>query len=169
METSKFLARHHLRLVNQFIESVLDEVDLGDLERNVVGVALHREVETELVPGIVATQAVFHAAGAAVLGGHLSEWLARVSSVIPAESAFLTEMGQQVDPVGYDLLTENWGSGPRSRRCGGRSRLTCGRWRPASQGVRFRDVQEARHLPGLPVVGILSLLGLGLSFFTLQR
>ncbi len=112
METSKFLARHHLRLVDQFIESVLDEVDLGDVERNVVGVALHREVETELVPGIVATQAVFHAAGAAVLGGHLPEWLARVSSVIPAESAFLTEMGQQVDPVGYDLLTENLGIRP---------------------------------------------------------
>ena len=36
METSKSLARHHLRLVDQFIESVLDEVDL---ERNVVGVA----------------------------------------------------------------------------------------------------------------------------------
>ena len=40
------------------------------------------------------------------------------------------------------------------------------------KGCWFRDVKEARQTPGLPVVGILSLLGLGLlvlSLFTLQR
>ena len=51
MDTSEILARHHWRLVDRFIESVLDELDLGDLERNIVGLAVRREVETGLVPG----------------------------------------------------------------------------------------------------------------------
>ena len=112
METSEFLARHHRRVIADFIESVLDELDLGDLERNVVGVALRRELETELVPGIVAIQAVFHAADAATLARDLPKWLDRVSSVMPAESAFMTEMGRQLDPMGYDLLTEDLGIRP---------------------------------------------------------
>ena len=40
------LARDHRRVVDEFIGSVLDELDIGDLERNVVGVALRQEVET---------------------------------------------------------------------------------------------------------------------------
>ena len=51
METSEILARHHRRVVEEFIESVLDELDLGDLERNVLGVAIRRDVEVGLVPG----------------------------------------------------------------------------------------------------------------------
>ena len=111
-ETPEILARHHRRAVEEFIESMLDELDLdgaGDLEQNVVEVALRREVETGLVPGQAAIQAVFRAADAEVLGRKLPEWLERVSSVIPAESEFLTVMGRQVDPVGYKFLDENLG------------------------------------------------------------
>ena len=111
MDTSQILACHHQRLVDRFIESVLDELDLGDLERNVVGVALRREVETGLVPGLVAIQAVFHAADAATLSRGLPQWLDRVSSVLPAESEFVTEMGRRLDTAGYNLLTENLGIG----------------------------------------------------------
>ena len=112
METSEILALHHCRVVDDFIEGVLGQLDLGDLGRNVLGVVLRREVETELVPGIVAIQAVFHAADAATLARDLPRWLDRVSSVMPAESEFFTELGRQLDPAGHDLLTEGLGIRP---------------------------------------------------------
>ena len=112
MEQWELLSRHHRRVVNEFIEAVLDEFNLTDLERNVLGVALRREVETGLVPSLVAIQAVFHAADAGTLGQDLPEWLDLVSSVMPAEAAFLAEMGRRVDPVVCDLLDENLGIRP---------------------------------------------------------
>ena len=112
MEPSDFLARHHRRVVDEFIESVLDELDLGDLERNVVGVMLRREVQEELVPGLAAVQALFHAAETAMLRKELPDWLERVSSVIPAESEFLAEMGRCLDPRGAGLLDESLGIRP---------------------------------------------------------
>ena len=109
MEQWELLARHHRRVVNEFIEAVLEELDLGDLERNVLGVALRQEVETSLVPSLVAIQAVFHAADAETLGRGLPEWLDRVSAVMPADSDFLAEMGRLVDPAGNDFLEEDLG------------------------------------------------------------
>ena len=109
METSEILARHHRRVVDEFIESVLDELDLTDLARNVVGLAIRREVETELVPGIAAVQALFHAADSATLARSLPEWLERTSSVIPGGSEFFTGMSRRLDPDGCDLLEENVG------------------------------------------------------------
>ncbi len=100
-------------MVDECIESVLDELDLGDLEQNVVGVALRREVETALVPGMVAVQAVFHASDAATLGKDLPDWLDWVSSALPSEPGFLTAMGRCLDPAGYDLLAEDLGVRPR--------------------------------------------------------
>ena len=112
METSEILARHHRRVVDEFIEGVLGELDLTDLERNVVGVMLRREVQEELVPGLAAVQALFHAADAAMLRKELPDWLERVSSVIPAESEFLAEMGRCLDPRGAGLLDESLGIRP---------------------------------------------------------
>ena len=109
MENWDLLARHHQRVVDEFIESVLNGLDVGDLERNVVGVAIRREVEIELVPGLAAVQALFHAADAATLGRGLPEWLDRVSAVMPADSDFLAEMGRLVDPAGNDFLEEDLG------------------------------------------------------------
>ena len=105
----EFLARHHRRAVDRFIESVLDQMEFGDLERNIVGLMVRREVETGLVPGLVAVQAVFHAADAETLGKRLPEWLDRVQTVLPAESEYLAEMARCLDPAGYDLLEANLG------------------------------------------------------------
>ena len=112
MEASEILGDHHRRVVGDFIESVLDRIDLTDLERNVVGLAIRREVQEELVPGLVAVQALFHAADAETLGKELPEWLERLSSVMSADSEFLAEMGRQLDPDGAGLLDENLGLGP---------------------------------------------------------
>lgn len=112
METSEILARYHRRVVEEFIESVLDELGLGDLERNVLGLAIRREIEAGLVPGIVAIQAVFHAADAGTLGKELPRWLERTSSVMPEESEFMADMGRCLDPAGYDLMNENLGLRP---------------------------------------------------------
>ena len=109
MEQWELLARHHRQIVDRFIESLLDGLDLGDLQRNVLGVAIRREVEMELLPGIVAIQALFHGADAVTLGRDLPEWLEQVSSAMPAESVFFTKMGQRVDPAGCDLLVDNLG------------------------------------------------------------
>ena len=46
-------------------------------------------------------------ADAQVLGKDLPEWLDQVSTVLPAEAEFLSEMGRRVDPVGSGLLEEN--------------------------------------------------------------
>ena len=94
------LSRHHRRVVDDFIEGVLNELDLGDMERNIMGMAIRREVETGLVPGLAAIQAVFHDADSATLGRCLPEWLDQVSSVIPLETEFLTDMGRCLDPAG---------------------------------------------------------------------
>ena len=74
METSAFLALHHRRLVDAFIESVLAEMDLTDLERNVLGVALRREVETGLVPGLTAVLSLLLKADAETLGQLPGGW-----------------------------------------------------------------------------------------------
>ena len=70
---------------------------------------LRSELETRLVPGLTVTLALLMEAEAGVLGQDLPEWLDRVSSALPAESAFLTEMGWRVDPAGGGLLEENSG------------------------------------------------------------
>ena len=53
MDESGFLASAHRRVVDDFIQAVLDEwaCDMGDVERNIVGVALRQEVETPACPG----------------------------------------------------------------------------------------------------------------------
>ena len=58
MDTLEFLARHHRRVVDEFIESVLDQMELGELERNAVGLAIRGEVETGLVNGLTAVLAL---------------------------------------------------------------------------------------------------------------
>lgn len=112
VDTLEILAHHHRQVVGDFIESVLDRMDLTNLERNVVGVMLRREVQEELVPGLVAVQALLHAADAETLGKELPEWLEQVSSVMSAEAEFLEVMGRQLDPVGCGSLDEDVGIRP---------------------------------------------------------
>ena len=106
METWDLLARHHRQAVDRFIESVLDGLDLGDLERNVLGLALRREVEDVFVPELSAVMALLLEADVDALG-QLPDWLDRVQAVLPAESEFLAKMGRLVDPAGEDLLAES--------------------------------------------------------------
>ena len=108
METWDLLACHHRRTVDDFIESVLDGMDLDGVERNVMGLALRREVDTVLVPGLSVVLALLLEADVDALA-RLAEWLDRVSSVMPAESGFLTEMGRRVAQAEAALLTENLG------------------------------------------------------------
>ena len=100
------LARHHRRTVDDFIEAVLDGMDLAGVERNVAGAALRSEVETRLVPGLTAVLVLLLEADADVLE-RLPGWLDLVSTVMPTESDFLTEVGRQLDPAGFALREEN--------------------------------------------------------------
>ena len=109
VENGDVLARHHNRVISEFIESVLAEMDLTDLERNIVGAAIRMEVEERLVPGLYAVAALLLDADAGVLGQCLPAWLDRVSSVMPGQSTFLSEMGRLLDPSGADLVDENLG------------------------------------------------------------
>ena len=108
MDESGFLASAHRRVVDDFIQAVLDEwaCDMGDVERNIVGVALRQEVETRLAPELLALHALLLGANAKMLG-RLPGWLDRVSTALPGDAEFLTEMGRVLDPPGYDLLEEN--------------------------------------------------------------
>ena len=108
MEGEEFLASAHRLVVAEFIEAVLGEwaCDMGDVERNVLGVAFRSHVETELVPELLAVDALLLGADAEMLG-RLLEWLDRVSTALPGDAEFLAEMGRVLDPPGYDLLEEN--------------------------------------------------------------
>ena len=117
METWDLLARHHRRALDEFMEAVLDGMDLDGVERNVLGVALRSEVENRLAPGLFAVAALLLEADADALG-QLPVWLDRVQTVLPADAEFLTEMGRRVDPEGAALLAENLGLLPGESETG---------------------------------------------------
>ena len=127
------LACHHRRVVTEFIEAVLDEWagDLADVERNLPGVALRPEVETRLVPGLLTVDALL------------------LEADVGALTRSLSEMAGRLDPVGYEVLSENsgWSLGESLSAQVFRGHL--GRWLSASQGGLLRDVKEARRMPVL--------------------
>ena len=108
MEGEEFLASRHRSVVTQFIEAVVEEwaCDMGEVERNVLGVALRHEIETRLVPGLLAVDALLVGADSETLGW-LPEWLDLTSTVLPADAEFLTEMSRRLDPDGFGLLEDN--------------------------------------------------------------
>ena len=108
MEGEEFLASAHRRVVDEFIEAVLGEwaCDMGDVERNVLGVALRQEIETRLAPELLALHALLLGADAETLG-RIPEWLDRVQTQLPSDAEFLTEMERRLDPVGSSLVEEN--------------------------------------------------------------
>ena len=108
MENWDLLACHHRRIVDGFIEDMLDGQDLDGVERNVMGLALRREVETVLVPGLSVVLALLLEADADALA-RLPDWLDRVQAILPADGAFLAEMGRRVDPAGASLVEEGLG------------------------------------------------------------
>ena len=108
MDEEKFLSSRHRAVVTEFIEAVVEEwaCDMGEVERNVLGVALRHEIETRLAPELLALHALLLGAGSETLGW-LPEWLELTSTVLPADAAFLTEMGRRLDPDGFGLLEDN--------------------------------------------------------------
>ena len=108
MDGSGFLASAHRSVVDEFIEAVLDELacDMADVERNVLGVALRSEVETRLVPELLAIHALLLGADAKTLA-RLPEWLELTSVSLPSDAAFFNEMSRRLDPAGYEILEEN--------------------------------------------------------------
>ena len=136
MDESGFLASAHRRVVDESIRAVLDEVacDMGDLERNIVGIALRQEVETRLVPELLALHALLLGANAKMLG-RLPGWLDRVQTQLPGDAEFLTEMGCYWTPMlsGYWKRTLCCCQG--SRRRPGHSPTFSGRWLPGFPSV----------------------------------
>ena len=108
MDERGFLASRHRAVVDEFIEAVVEEwaCDMGQVERNVLGVVLRQEVETRLVPELLALHALLLGADAETLA-RLPGWLDRVSTAPPADAEFFTEIGRLLDPVGYQVLEEN--------------------------------------------------------------
>ena len=108
MDRFEFLASAHRRVVDEFIEVVLDDLagDMGDVERNVLGVALRSEVETRLAPELLAIHALLLGADAKTLA-RLLEWLELTSVSLPSDAAFFNEMSRRLDPAGYEILEEN--------------------------------------------------------------
>ena len=76
------------------------------MERNLLGVALRPEVETRLVPWLLTVDALLLEADAGTLR-RLPEWLEIVQTPLPADAEFLSEMAGRLDPVGYEVLSEN--------------------------------------------------------------
>ena len=110
VDGSGFLASAHRRVVDEFIEVVLDDLagDMGDVERNVLGVALRSEVETRLAPEILAIHSLLLGADAETLA-KLPEWLDLVQTPLTGERDFLEGVGRRFDPAGSALLEENLG------------------------------------------------------------
>ena len=61
----RWVSSRHRAVVTAFIEAVLDEwaCGLGDVERNLLGVALWSHVEIELVPGLLAVHGLLVGGG----------------------------------------------------------------------------------------------------------
>ena len=110
MEGDEFLASRQRAVVTEFIEAVVEEwaCDMGQVERNILGVALRSHMETELVPGLLAIHALLLKADAEMLA-RLPEWLDRVQTPLPGSRDFFEEMARRLDPTGYDLLEESLG------------------------------------------------------------
>ena len=85
--------------------------DLAEVERNLLGVALRPEVETRLVPWLLTVDALLLEADAETLR-RLLEGLELVQTPLLADAEFLSEMAGSLDPVGYEVLSENSGPSP---------------------------------------------------------
>ena len=110
MEAKDFLASRHRAVVDEFIEAVVEEwaCDMGQVERNVLGVALRREIETRLAPELLALHALLLGAGGDTLA-RLPEWLNTVQTPVTFDRDFFEEMARRLDPTGYAVLEESLG------------------------------------------------------------
>ena len=108
MDENGVLGSAHRRVVDQFIEAVLDEWACGPVERNILGVALRREIETRLAPELLALHALLLRADWETMG-RLPGWLNAVQAPLTLDRDFFEEMGRLLDPTGYEVLVESLG------------------------------------------------------------
>ena len=96
MDRFGFLASAHRRVVDEFIEVVLDDLagDVGDVERNVLGVALRQEVETWLAPELLAIHALLFGVDGGTLA-ELPEWLELTSVIIGCREPHVLEQSSR--------------------------------------------------------------------------
>ena len=107
MENWDLLACHYQRIVDDFIEAVLDAADLDGVERDVMGVGSPvRGGEPGSCQGLSAVLALLLEADADALA-RLPGWLDRVQTVLPVDGEFMTEMGWRLDPAGAALADES--------------------------------------------------------------
>ena len=130
METRDYLARQHRRVVDEFICAVVEEWagDMGQVERNVLGVALRGEIETRLVPELLALHALLLGVDSETLG-RLPAWLDTVQAPLTLDRDFFEEMARRLDPDAFGLLEENSVLLPGESEAAGPSRTAFGRWR----------------------------------------
>ncbi len=69
---------------------------------------LRQEIETRLVPGLLAVDAILLGADAETLA-RLPGWLDRVQNPVAWDTEFFAELGPRLDPYGSVLLEENSG------------------------------------------------------------
>ena len=79
---------------------------MGDLERNVLGVVLRREIETRLAPELLALHALLLGADWETMG-RLPGWLNTVQAPSTLDRDFFEEMARRLDPTGYEVLEES--------------------------------------------------------------
>ena len=103
MDERGFLASRHREVVDEFICAVVEEWagDMGQVERNVLGVALRQEVETRLAPELLALHALLLGADAL---RRIPEWLDRVQTPLTLDRDSLRQMARRLDPTGYEAL-----------------------------------------------------------------
>ena len=113
MEGEEFLASRYREVVDEFIQALLEEWagDMGQVERNVMGVVLRQEIETRLAPELLALHALLLWAGGDTLA-RLPAWLDTVQTQLPGDAEFLIRVGRVLDPARSALLEENAGIRP---------------------------------------------------------
>ena len=114
MAGGEFLAGERRRVVDRFIEDAAAVLTEGwsVAERNQLGVNLRFCVETQLVPGLLAVNALLPGASPEALQRDLPEWIEHTATALPVEAAFLTGVGREAAPLSYALLAENLGLSP---------------------------------------------------------
>ena len=110
MDERGFLASRHREVVDEFICAVVEEWagDMGQVERNVLGVVLRQEIETRLVPELLAVDALLLGADAETLGW-IPEWLDAVQTPVTFDRDFFEETARRLDPTGCEVLEESLG------------------------------------------------------------
>ena len=106
---AELMGDEHRRIVDNFIKEAIDVLaeNIAFLERNELEVNLRFYVETQLLPGLLAMNALLLQASPHALEKDLPDWIERAITAPPSEAAFLADAGKMIDLNSYTLLQEN--------------------------------------------------------------